>query len=183
MRHLLSEMELPVPDVCDIETFLDVVSADLVDPTIILFDEIGVAIERYPDLDDAFWESLRSLATNQVDGNLAFVLASHASPDSLAQHSGLGSPFFNIFGYTATLGAFKEEEARQLIASAPIPFAEEAVAWIVQESACWPLLVQILCREHLLALEDGDEGDDWQEDGRSQIAPFLSLKDGMGGNG
>ena len=176
MRHLLQEMELPVSNRCDIETFLDTVSEALSDPTIILFDEIGVAIERYPDLDDAFWESLRSLATNQVNGNLAFILASHAAPDNLAQHSGLGSPFFNIFGYSATLGAMSEDEARQLIAASPIPFSEEAVEWILAESGGWPLLIQILCREHLLALEEGDTGDDWQEDGRSQIIPFLSLK-------
>lgn len=177
MRHLLQEMELPVPTRCDIETFLDTVSEGLTAPTIILFDEIGVAIERYADLDDAFWESLRSLATNQVNGNLAFILASHAAPDSLAQHSGLGSPFFNIFGYSATLGAMSEEEARQLIAASPIPFGEDVIEWILAESGGWPLLIQILCREHLLALEEGDSGDEWQEDGRSQIAPFLSLKE------
>ncbi len=176
MRQLLTEMELNIPDSLTIESFLDVVSAGLSQPTIILFDEIGVAIERYPDLDDAFWESLRSLATNYVDGNLSFILASHASPDELAQHSGLGSPFFNIFGYSATLGQFKEEEARALIAHSPVSFSEEDIAWIVAESDCWPLLVQILSRERLLALEEGETGDEWQEDGRLQIAPFLSLK-------
>ena len=176
MRQLLTEMELNISDSLTIESFLDEVSEGLNQPTVILFDEIGVAIERYPDLDDAFWESLRSLATNYVDGNLSFILASHASPDELAQHSGLGSPFFNIFGYSATLGQFKEEEARALIAHSPVPFSEEDIAWIVAESDCWPLLVQILSRERLLALEEEDTGDEWQEDGRLQIAPFLSLK-------
>ncbi|NIR92457.1 MAG: ATP-binding protein, partial [Gammaproteobacteria bacterium] len=80
-------------------------------PTVILLDEIGVALQRYPELDDAFWESLRSLATNQVGGHLAFVLAGSESPDELARHSGFGSPFFNIFGYTAELGPLSEPEA------------------------------------------------------------------------
>ena len=178
MQYLLNEMSLNIPEPCTIESFLDVVSAGLHQPTVILLDEIGVAIARYEELDDAFWESLRSLATNYVDGNLSFILASHASPDSLAQHSGLGSPFFNIFGYSATLGQFKEAEARELMAHAPLSFNEEDIAWILAESDCWPLLVQILSRERLLALEDGEAGDEWQEDGRSQIAPFLSLKSG-----
>ena len=178
IRHLLTEMALAVPEPCTIESFLDVVSEGLNQPTVILLDEIGVAIERYEELDDAFWESLRSLATNYVDGNLSFVLASHASPDSLAQHSGLGSPFFNIFGYSATLGQFKEAEARELMAHAPLSFDEADIEWILTESDRWPLLVQILSRERLLALEDGETGDDWQEDGRLQIAPFLSLKAG-----
>ncbi len=178
MEQLLQGMGLPVPEECTIESFLDVVSEGLSQPTIILFDEIGVAIERYAQLDDAFWESLRSLATNYVDGNLAFILASHASPDSLAQHSGLGSPFFNIFGYSATLGQFKEDEARELLADAPLPFAEEDVAWILAESDCWPLLVQILGRERLLALEEGDVGEEWREDGRLQIASFKHVRAG-----
>jgi hypothetical protein len=70
LRHLLTEMEIPIPDPCQLEDFLDAVSDHLHQPTVILLDEIGVALERYPDLDDAFWESLRSLATNQVGGNL-----------------------------------------------------------------------------------------------------------------
>ncbi|NKQ37309.1 MAG: AAA family ATPase [Chloroflexi bacterium] len=173
LRYLLTQMELPAPDPCDLEQFLDIVSDGLTRPTVILFDEIGVALERYPQLDDAFWESLRFLATNQVQGNLAFILSSPEPPDRLAQHSGLGSPFFNIFGYAATLGPLQEAEARTLIASSPIPFAPADVEWILQESGRWPFLLQILCRERLLALEEGERGDDWKEDGRLQIAPFV----------
>ncbi|MFZ1397554.1 MAG: BTAD domain-containing putative transcriptional regulator, partial [Candidatus Promineifilaceae bacterium] len=122
LRTLLTEMELAVPEPCHLESFMDVVSDNLVRPTVILFDELGVALTRYPELDDAFWESLRSLATNQVDGNLGFVLASAQPPDVLAQHQGMGSPFFNIFGYTAVLGPLSEEGARNLIATSPIKF-------------------------------------------------------------
>lgn len=177
LRYLLTHMHLPVPDACDLDYFLNIVSDELHTPTIIMFDEIGVALQRYPQLDDAFWESLRSLATNQVGGNLAFILTSPQRPSQLAQHSGLGSPFFNIFGYTAMLGPLLESEARQLMATSPIPFPEEDVAWILAESGRWPMPLQILCRERLLALEDQESGDAWREYGLQQMAPFKMVND------
>lgn len=102
---LLESMQLPVPDFCDLEQFMDRVSGQVQNPTVILMDEIGVGLQRCPELDDGFWESLRALATNQTDGNLAFVLSTPENPVDLAHHTGHSSPFFNIFGYTATLGA------------------------------------------------------------------------------
>jgi hypothetical protein len=178
LRYLLTEMGLPVPEGCELDDFLDAVADNLHTPTVILFDEIGVALERYPELDDAFWESLRSLATNQVGGNLGFVLAAHEAPAQLAQHSGLGSPFLNIFGYTAVLTPLTESDARQLIASAPIPFTDEDVAWLLAQSGRWPMPLQILCRERLLALEEGETGDEWQAEALRQIEPFQGrLKD------
>ena len=174
LDYLLVQMGFEAQATTDIDHFLDVVAFNLHQPTIILFDEIGVALERYPELDDTFWESLRSLATNQVDGNLGFVLTSHAPPEQLAQHSGLGSPFFNIFGYTAQLGPLKEAEAQQFISSTPIPFPEADAAWILEESDRWPFLMQILCRERLLSLEEKETH--WQEEALRQMAPFRKLK-------
>ena len=173
LRYLLVEMGLPVPDDCRLDYFLDVVSGRLQNMTIILFDEIGVAMERYPELDDTFWESLRSLATNQVDGRLAFVLSSHEPPDALARHRGWGSPFFNIFGYTAVLGPLTETAASELITSSPLPVPIEDAAWMLEVSGRWPMPLQILCRERLLALEDGETGDGWREDALRQVGPFL----------
>ena len=175
LPYLLEQMELPVPEPCQLDDFLDVVSDQLQRPTVVLFDEMEVALQRYPELDDAFWESLRSLATNQVNGNLAFVLSAAERPYDLAQHSGYGSPFFNIFGYMATLGPLTEVEARELIASSPVPFVAEDVEWILKESGRWPILLQILCRECLLALEEGETGDAWREDALQQILPFNRL--------
>ena len=34
------------------------------------------------------------------------------------------------------------------------------------------MLLQILCRERLLALTDGETGDEWRADALYQIAPF-----------
>jgi len=176
LRHLLAGLGLTPPQPCDLDHFIDVVSRNLRTPAVILLDEVGVALQRYrAELDNAFWESLRSLATNQVDGNLAFVLASHEPPSQLAQYSDLGSPFFNIFGYTATLGPLTEAEARELIASSPIAFPDEDAAWILEKSGRWPMLLQILCRERLVALEDGEVGGEWREDALRQMSPFQHL--------
>jgi hypothetical protein len=175
LPYLLEQMELPVPELCNLDDFLDIVSEQLQRPTVVLLDEMEVALQRYPELDDAFWESLRSLATNQVNGNLAFILASADRPYDLAQHSGYGSPFFNIFGYMATLGPLTENEAQELITSSPQAFAVEDVNWIMQESGRWPILLQILCRECLLALEEGETGDAWREDALQQMSPFSRL--------
>ncbi len=172
LHYLLEQMGLPCGEPCDLDSFLDIVSDNLHTPAIILFDEIGAALERYPQLDDAFWESLRSLATNQVGGNLAFILAAHESPTELARHGGLGSPFFNIFGYTAVLGPFTDPEARELIAAAPIPFPQADVDWILAQSGRWPMPLQILCRERLLSLEEGETNDAWREEGLRQMEPF-----------
>lgn len=172
LRYLLAQMRLPLDDSGELDQFLDTVSTHLHQPTVILLDEIGVAMARYPELDDAFWESLRSLATNQLEGNLAFVLAAPEPPEQLARHSGLGSPFFNIFAYTAYLGPFSEEEARSLITSAPVPFPEVDVEWILQQSGRWPMPLQILCRERLLSLNETD-GAEWRADALRQVAPFL----------
>lgn len=174
LGYILECLNLKVPTPCNLDDFMDEVSDNLHNPTVILLDEIGVGLKRCPELDDEFWECLRSLATNHTRGNLAFILATHESPIELAHNTGHSSPFFNIFGYTATLGALTEVEARELIASSPIPFAEEDVEWILQQSQCLPLLLQILCRERLFNLEDG-ETDDWREEGRRQIEPFSHL--------
>ncbi|MCP4421047.1 MAG: AAA family ATPase [Chloroflexi bacterium] len=177
LRTLLTEMAMPLPQPCHLDTFLDVVCDHLRQPTVILFDEIGVALSRYPELDDAFWESLRSLATNQVDGNLGFVLSSSQPPDVLAQSEGLGSPFFNIFGYTAVLGPLSEAGARALISTSPIPFAKADSEWILRESGRWPMPLQILCRERLLTLSEGETGHGWREEALRQLEPLRRMAD------
>lgn len=175
LRYLLAHLEVSAPTPCDLERFLDVVADQLRSPTILLLDKIDVALRRYAELDNAFWEALRALATNQVEGNLAFVLAARERPEHLAHHSGLSSPFFNIFGYTTFLGPLTEPEARALVASAPLPFPPADVDWILTHSGRWPLLLQLLCRERLTALEEDDPSTAWQEDGLNQMTPFRHL--------
>jgi class 3 adenylate cyclase/transcriptional regulator with XRE-family HTH domain len=178
LTYLLDQMGQPAPGPCTMERFLDVMADRLRTPTVVLLDEIGVALHRYAELDDRFWEGLRSLATTQGGGRLAFVLAAHESPTDLAAHTGHSSPFFNLFAYAATVGPLMEAEARDLVASAPLPFALADVDWMVAQSGCWSLLLQILCRERLHALQEGEADDAWREDGLQQLAPFRYLLDG-----
>lgn len=177
LGHLLKSFGLPVPEGLDLDLFMDLVSRSLQQPTVVLLDEIGVGLKRCPELDEAFWESLRSLATNHTGGNLAFILSAPDSPMDLAHHSGWSSPFFNIFGYTTTLGPMSMEETHELIASSPIPFSLEDRDWICRHSHHFPLLIQILCYERLFALESRDADDVWKSEGLKQIEPFLYLLD------
>ncbi|BAY11293.1 ATP-binding protein [Calothrix sp. NIES-2098] len=176
LKYILESLNIQVPTPCNLDYFMDVVSDNLHKPTVILLDEIGVGLQRCPELDDGFWESLRSLATNHTGGNLAFILATPESPIELAHNTGHSSPFFNIFGYIAHLEALTQQEARELIASSPIPFDDTDVEWILNQSQFLPILLQILCRERLFTLEEGED-ENWHEEGLRQMKPFAHLLD------
>ena len=62
-----------------------------------------------------------------------------------------------------------------MIASAPRPFPEADVRWILDQSQGWPFLVQILCRERLVAFEEGTTDDAWHATGLRQLEPFRAL--------
>jgi hypothetical protein len=174
LRFLLTSMAMPIPEPCDLENFMDVVSMRLERPTIILMDEISSALAS-AELDEQFWGSLRSLGSNLTGGNLAFVLTSHEAPAQLAEERGKPSPFFNIFGHTFKLGPLAEAEARELISCSPRPFSLADVNWILAQSGCWPFLVQILCHARLTALDYGLPGEAWKREGMRQMAPYWYL--------
>jgi hypothetical protein len=174
LRYLLSGMNLPIPQPCSLHNFIDTVSNRLRTPTIILLDEIDVALTS-PALTQQFWLGLRSLGSNQTEGNLAFLLASSVPPAQLAENRDKSSPFFNIFGHSVKLGPLSESAARELIASSPRPFAEDDVTWILTESKCWPALLQSLCYTRLSALDDADTGVDWHTLALHQIEPMCHL--------
>jgi len=175
LSHILTGLGLSVPTPCNLDQFVEVMSANLQERTIILLDEIGVALARWDELDDTFWDGLRALACTQAGGNLAFVLSARELPGLLAQRNNRSSDFFSIFAYTASLGPFTEVEAHSLIASSPTPFPAADVDWILTHSQRWPLLLQILCRERFVTLEEGDLSPVWREEGLRQLAPFQHL--------
>lgn len=175
LRHVLDSLGLPVPTPCDLERFLEVVSSHLRSPAVVLLDEIDVALHRYAELDNTFWEGLRSLAATQVNGNLSFVLAGIAYPSQSARDNGISSSFFNIFKRKVELKPLEEKDARELIASSPVPFPQSDVEWILAQSKCWPILLQILCGERLIALEGGASDEAWRNEGLRQIEPFRHL--------
>ncbi len=170
LPYLLTGLGMPVPDPCDLETFMETVSLYLRQPTIILMDEIGTALSA-PTLDMEFWGSLRSLGTNLTGGTLAFLLTAHESPAFLAQQQGKPSPFFNIFGHTFTLGPLTDSEARSLLDSSPRPFDPVDIDWILAQSEGWPCRLQALAHARLTALEFGETGDGWKQEGLRQMPP------------
>ena len=143
VHSLLGQLGVAVSISAGMEELLDRVATQVHSPTVIMLDEVGVALQRYPELDGSFWEGLRSLVG--MNGNLAYIMASHLPPIELAYDSGHGSPFFNIFGYTSNLGPLSESEAHGLVASSPVPFSASDQDWIVATSGRWPMLMQILC--------------------------------------
>jgi hypothetical protein len=174
LRYLLTSMDMPLPDVCDLTSFIDIVSQNLKNPTLILMDEIGAGMAS-PELDQQFWWSLRSLGSNFTSGRLGFLLTAHKAPEMLAYEYDKPSPFFNIFGHTLKLGPLSEEDARELVASSPILFEPVDVEWILIQSGQWPALLQILCHTRLSALEENQSGDAWREEGLRRMAPFRYL--------
>jgi hypothetical protein len=174
LRYLLTSLNMPVPDVCDLTSFIDIVSQHLQSPTLILMDEIGAGL-AYPELDQQFWWSLRSLGSNFTQGQLGFLLTAHKAPDILAHARDKTSPFFNIFGHTVMLGPLSEGEARKLVSSSPVPFDPVDTEWILAQSGGWPALLQILCHTRLTTLEERQTGDAWQEEGLRRMAPFRYL--------
>ncbi|MGK7912833.1 MAG: hypothetical protein AB4050_15370 [Synechococcus sp.] len=177
MTHLLKGMDITVPDDCSLEMFMEVVSQGLKQPTVVLMDETAVGLQRCPELDDEFWESLRSLGNSATNGKLAFVLSTPEKPLDLACGTGHSSPFFNIFGYIANLGPLTEKEACDLIASSPVRFGTRDTGWILDVSNCWPLALQILCRERLASFEEGQMGNEWRRDAIEQLTPFIHIFD------
>ena len=54
LRYLLTSLDLPVPDPCDMDHFSEVISRNLHSPPVVLLDEIGVALQSYQEFDQAF---------------------------------------------------------------------------------------------------------------------------------
>lgn len=140
----------------------------------VLLNAIGAA-PASPELDQQFWWSLRSLGSHQTGGRPAFVLTAHELPARPAQAQGKPLPFFNIFGHTLLLGALSEVEARELIASSPLPFTPTDVDWIIQQSRCWPAALQLLCHTCLTSLEQGEFGDTWRHEALMQLEALHHL--------
>jgi hypothetical protein len=174
LQYILTSLNLPVPDHCDLNSFIAIISEQLRTSTIILMDEIGAGLAS-PELDQQFWWSLRSLGSNYTGGKLGFLLTAHDIPALLAQEYGKPSPFFNIFGHTIRLGPLSDSAAHELIASSPRPFSPDDTEWILEQSGRWPALLQILCDTRLTALEENQSREAWQAEGLQRITPLRYL--------
>jgi hypothetical protein len=177
LDYILTSLELSGGGDGRLDRFVESVSRHLQQPTIILLDEIGVALARHDELDDSFWDSLRALASTLVNGKLAFLLAANDRPQQVAHRHNRSSDFFAIFGYTARLGPFTAVEAQELIAQSPQPISGDDAAWMIAQSRGWPLLLQILCREYQASRVTASPAHDWREEGLRQFEPFQHLLD------
>ncbi len=185
LRHLLTELELPVPQPCDLDHFMDIVTDQRsrrgARATIVLMDDVGAGLAS-PELSQAFWDSLRSVVSTAADGSLAFLVTAHDDPARLAEGQSKTSLFFNIFN-TLELGSFTEAEARQFLAAMPGSPPEAEVAWMIEQSQRWPCLLQILGEEWWLAQQDGDakdndsdnDNEEWKREGLKRIAHMSHL--------
>jgi hypothetical protein len=181
LEYILTNMKLEKASGLDLSLsnenplleFSQIVSHHLIKPTLILLDEIDVALDRYQEeFDNAFWEGLRTLAITKLYPQcLGFVLASKQHPIELGQKlaDGKGSPFFNIFGHVVKLEPLTEKDAKELIASSPKPFSEEDVQFILEKSECQPYLLQILCQIRLNYLRRGDTSNRWQTEAEERL--------------
>ena len=174
LRHILIELDLPVPSPTDLVGFMEIIDQYLEVPTLILLDEIGAGLMS-PDLDEQFWWGLRSLGSNHAGGKLGFLFTAHESPENMLVDDNKPSPFFNIFGHVLNLGPLSNSEALEFIASSPKEFESKDISWIIKQSGCWPALLQILCHSRFLALDEGKNDNAWQAEGLRRIKPYRYL--------
>lgn len=174
LRHILVELDLPVPEPCELVDFMEIIDGYLEIPSLILLDEIGAGLEA-AELDEQFWWGLRALGSNHGGGKIGFLMTAHQPPEELAIDHSRPSPFFNIFGHVFNLGPFTDEEALELIHSSPISFAEADIDWILEQSGGWPALLQILCHAKLTALNEENISDNWQQEGLRRMQPYRYL--------
>jgi hypothetical protein len=174
LRHILIELDMPVPEPTDLVGFMEIIDQYLEIPTLILLDEITVGLAS-SELDEQFWWSMRSLGSNHTGGKLGFLLTAHRPPEEIILDDNKPSPFLNIFGHVLNLGPLTEPESLALIASSPLPFPEKDTDWILTQSQCWPALIQILCHSRLTALEENKHDNHWQIEALQRIAPYRYL--------
>ena len=162
-RYILNAVDLLPDQVQDWESLTEILSNYLQKPTILLMDNIkkGLQVE---ELEVNFWWNLRYLA-NQVNC-LGFCVVSRYPLDELAklaENLGKASPFFNTFSQFQ-LEPFTEEEARELLKYSPKDLSENDIQWILEQSQCWPFLIQILLKTRL-----EEDGENWQAVGKEKI--------------
>jgi hypothetical protein len=174
LTNILTQLNFPIPEPCDLINFSMVLDDHVEKPTVILMDEMGSGLQA-PELDAIFWSNMRALGNNCADGQLGLVVTAHEPIHQLAKDNCKESPFFNIFGHTVNLKPLKETEAETLLNYFSNALSPEDIHWMIQKSGCWPALLQILCDERIHALEDGETSDYWKTEALNRIEPFLYL--------
>ncbi len=164
-RDLLRQLDISDEN-NDLHHMIDMIDQHLDIPTLILLDNVDVGLSA-PELDISFWSSLRYLSSENE--NLAFMITSPKVPELEAKIYGKPSPFFNIFGHVIKLEPLLEEQAQELLyfgadqAQLLVPCKEDDIAWILEQSGRWPILLQILCDCRFQALREGKSEAVWKK--------------------
>lgn len=153
--------------------YTDILCGQLQHNTVILMDEIQVAMHN-PAFELPFWSALRALGGSLMDGRLGYVISSQKKANYLTLADGEQSPFLNIFGHHLALAPFSDEEARELIATSPIPFSAADVDWMLNISQRWPAPLQALCLVRWRSLLQGG-GSDWKDEALQNMKPYGHL--------
>lgn len=133
LTFILQGLDLKVPDPCTLNNFMDTIEGSRFRrPTIIVMDAVDIGLAA-PELDQNFWWNLCSLVSNYGNGNIAFLVATHKSSNSLTTNQRQSHPFFNLFN-SIELGPFQEVEARDFIRSLPYEFSSNDIEWILANS-------------------------------------------------
>lgn len=157
--YILTTLDLPVPENCDLDHFIETIEENLTSPAIILMDDIEFGLES-AELNQAFWNTLRHLANSPAGKQIGFCVTSRQSPAQLEARAielGKPSPFFNTFD-SKLLGAFTEDEAQEFLACMQVSTSD--AAWIIDNLGTWPVVLQKSCKIRLNALKDTQQ--DWQ---------------------
>jgi transcriptional regulator with XRE-family HTH domain len=168
LRYVLKTLNLLPDNLQDLADLTDILSTHLKEPTILLMDNIEKGL-KLPELDEIFWGYMRSLA-NSVE-TLGFCVVSRHPLDQLeelAKEQGKPSPFINTFT-ELKLEPFTKNEARELLRYSPEKLSEADIQWILEQSKCWPVLVQILLKTRL------ESGEDWQVVGKEKLERYQFL--------
>lgn len=168
VRDVLQQLKLPTPEVCDLECFAKTLKQVEI-PTIIMMDEVGAGLNS-ETLTPEFWYNLRSLAGHSP--HLGFLMTARESVQVLAKNAGKPSPFFNLFGHTLELEAFTDDEAQDFLNHFPGKLSSKDRQWILDNSGGWPVFLQMICDERLIALEEKQLDEHWKVEALKRIKTF-----------
>jgi transcriptional regulator with XRE-family HTH domain len=150
MASILQQLNLTIPSPCELTTFSSVLKNELIKPAVILIDNLEIGL-KITALDEIFWRNMAFLGSHE---RLSFVATISQLP-LLVEGCDKSSSFFELFGHTLQLEAFTKDEARELFANSPESFSSSEIEKMLEESSCWPELLQKLCDTRLRKMSLG----------------------------
>ncbi len=143
-------------------------------PMTILLDDV----EEAARLDPSVWDALRFLGASR-SGSVNIIMSSTYSIGELWDRYETLRPLLRVTGHEILLGPLAGPEARELIASSPVPFPEEDEDWILENSGKEPCWLQILCDFCLRHLR-GDRDAEWKTRALARCNAIMRLRGSCG---